>query len=141
MSRCLLLHLHLRTETDPVAETSCSPEYQTMEKVQNPSNSEEPSSYPLTLFLKIILLYSPTDVTASQPELHILRVRYSENTGVTKSRTMRGGDQNVNKTGVEGDLARASSRTSLLSLFLSPRFRYCRQPLVHEHTKSVLPLG
>jgi hypothetical protein len=26
-------------ETDPVSETSCSLEYQTMEKVQNPSNS------------------------------------------------------------------------------------------------------
>jgi hypothetical protein len=39
MSRCFLPHLHLRTETDPVSETSCSLEYQTMEKVQNPSNS------------------------------------------------------------------------------------------------------
>jgi hypothetical protein len=27
-------NLHLRTETDPVSETSCSLEYQTMEKVQ-----------------------------------------------------------------------------------------------------------
>jgi hypothetical protein len=34
LSRYLLLHLHLRTETDPVSETSCSLEYQTMEKVQ-----------------------------------------------------------------------------------------------------------
>jgi hypothetical protein len=32
---------HWRTETDPVSETSCfySQEHQTMEKVQNPSNS------------------------------------------------------------------------------------------------------
>jgi hypothetical protein len=29
--RCLLPHLHLRTETDPVSETSCSLEYQAME--------------------------------------------------------------------------------------------------------------
>jgi hypothetical protein len=33
-SRCLLPHLHLRTETDPVSETSCFLEYRTMEKVQ-----------------------------------------------------------------------------------------------------------
>jgi hypothetical protein len=39
LSMCLHPHLHLRTETDPVSETSCSLEYQTMEKVQNPSNS------------------------------------------------------------------------------------------------------
>jgi hypothetical protein len=32
-------HLRLRTETDPVSETSCSLEYQTMEKVQKPSKS------------------------------------------------------------------------------------------------------
>jgi hypothetical protein len=38
LSRCLLPHLHLRTETDPVSEKSCSLEYQTMEKVQKPSN-------------------------------------------------------------------------------------------------------
>jgi hypothetical protein len=37
--RCLLFHLHLRTEIDPVFETSCCLEYQTMEKVQKPSNS------------------------------------------------------------------------------------------------------
>jgi hypothetical protein len=36
LSRCLLPHLHLRTETDPVSETACSLEYQTMEKVQKP---------------------------------------------------------------------------------------------------------
>jgi hypothetical protein len=36
MSRCLLPQLHLRTETDPVSETSCSLEYQTMEKSKNP---------------------------------------------------------------------------------------------------------
>jgi hypothetical protein len=36
--KCLLPHLHLRTETDTVSET-CSLEYQTMEKVQKPSNS------------------------------------------------------------------------------------------------------
>jgi hypothetical protein len=40
LSRYLLPHLHLRTETDPVSETSCSLEYQTMEKVQKPSNSD-----------------------------------------------------------------------------------------------------
>jgi hypothetical protein len=34
LSRCLLPHLHLRTKTDPVSETPCSLEYQTMEKVQ-----------------------------------------------------------------------------------------------------------
>jgi hypothetical protein len=39
LSRFLLPHLHLRTKRDPVSETSCSLEYQTMEKVQNPSNS------------------------------------------------------------------------------------------------------
>jgi hypothetical protein len=39
LSRCLLPHLHLMTETDPVSEMSCSLEYQTMEKVQNPYNS------------------------------------------------------------------------------------------------------
>jgi hypothetical protein len=31
--------IHLRMETDPVSETSCSLEYQTMEKVQKPTNS------------------------------------------------------------------------------------------------------
>jgi hypothetical protein len=31
--------LDLRTETDPVSETSCSLEYQTMEKVSKSSNS------------------------------------------------------------------------------------------------------
>jgi hypothetical protein len=35
----LLPHLHLRTETNLVSETPCSLEYQTMEKVQKPSNS------------------------------------------------------------------------------------------------------
>jgi hypothetical protein len=39
LSRCLLPHLQLRTETDPVSETSCSLEYQTMEKFQTSSNS------------------------------------------------------------------------------------------------------
>jgi hypothetical protein len=34
LSRCLLPHLHLRTETDPVSETSCLLEYRTMKKVQ-----------------------------------------------------------------------------------------------------------
>jgi hypothetical protein len=32
LSRCLLSHLHLRTENDSVSETLCSLEYQTMEK-------------------------------------------------------------------------------------------------------------
>jgi hypothetical protein len=32
LTRCLLPHLHLRTETDPVSETSCFLEYRTMEK-------------------------------------------------------------------------------------------------------------
>jgi hypothetical protein len=36
---CLLSHLQLRTETDPVSETSCSLKYQTMEEVQTPNNS------------------------------------------------------------------------------------------------------
>jgi hypothetical protein len=36
LSRCLLPHRHMRTETEPVSETSCSLEYQTMEKVQKP---------------------------------------------------------------------------------------------------------
>jgi hypothetical protein len=51
LSRCLLPHLHLRTETDPVSETSCSLEYQTMEKVQKPSNSVcyAPSSEPFRI--------------------------------------------------------------------------------------------
>jgi hypothetical protein len=39
LSRCLLPHLHLRTETVPVSETSCYLEYQTMGKVQKTSNS------------------------------------------------------------------------------------------------------
>jgi hypothetical protein len=34
LSSCLLPHLHLRTETDPVSEKSCFLEYRTMEKVQ-----------------------------------------------------------------------------------------------------------
>jgi hypothetical protein len=38
--QCLRLALsHLRIETHPVSETSCSLEYQTMGKVQKPSNS------------------------------------------------------------------------------------------------------
>jgi hypothetical protein len=37
-SDVFLPHLHLRTETGPVFETSCSLEYQMMEKVQKPSN-------------------------------------------------------------------------------------------------------
>jgi hypothetical protein len=37
LSRCLLPHLHLRTETDPVSETSCFLEYRTMEEVQKNS--------------------------------------------------------------------------------------------------------
>jgi hypothetical protein len=41
-----------RTETDPVSETSCSLEYQTMEKVQKPSNSVyyTPSSEPFRIY-------------------------------------------------------------------------------------------
>jgi hypothetical protein len=52
MSRCLLPHLHLRTDTDPVSETSCSLEYRTMEKVQKPSNSVRytPSSEPFRIY-------------------------------------------------------------------------------------------
>jgi hypothetical protein len=30
MSRCLVPHLHLRTKTDPVSETSCFLKYRTM---------------------------------------------------------------------------------------------------------------
>jgi hypothetical protein len=39
---------HLRTDTDPVSETLCSLEYQTMEKVQKSNNSVcyTPSSEP-----------------------------------------------------------------------------------------------
>jgi hypothetical protein len=37
LSRCLLPHLHLRTETDPVSETSCFLENRMMEKVQKNS--------------------------------------------------------------------------------------------------------
>jgi hypothetical protein len=39
LSRWLLPYLPLRTETEPLSETSCSLQYQTMEKVQQPSNS------------------------------------------------------------------------------------------------------
>jgi hypothetical protein len=53
--RCLLPY-HLRTETDPVSETSYSLEYQTMDKVQKPSNSVwyTPSSEPFRIYLKIL---------------------------------------------------------------------------------------
>jgi hypothetical protein len=37
LSRCLLSHLYLRTETDPVSETSCFLGYKTMEKVHKNS--------------------------------------------------------------------------------------------------------
>jgi hypothetical protein len=49
---CLLPHLHLRTEEDPVSETLCSLEYQTMEKVHTPSNSVcyTPSSEPFRFY-------------------------------------------------------------------------------------------
>jgi hypothetical protein len=39
LSRCLLPRLHLRTETDPVSETSCFLEYQMMGKSPKLSNS------------------------------------------------------------------------------------------------------
>jgi hypothetical protein len=35
----ILENTTFRKETDPVSETQCSLEYQTMEEVQNPSNS------------------------------------------------------------------------------------------------------
>jgi hypothetical protein len=43
------------TERDPVSETSCSLEYQTMERVQNPSNSVfyGPSSEPFRINISI----------------------------------------------------------------------------------------
>jgi hypothetical protein len=45
-------HLHLRTKTDPVSETSCSLECQTMEKVRKPTNSVcyTPSSEPFRIY-------------------------------------------------------------------------------------------
>jgi hypothetical protein len=48
---------HLRTETDPVSETSCSLEYRTMDKVQNPGNPKcyTPSSGPFRIYLIIML--------------------------------------------------------------------------------------
>jgi hypothetical protein len=51
LSRCLLSHLYLRAETEPVSETSCSLEYQTMEKVRKPSNyvCYTPSSEPFRI--------------------------------------------------------------------------------------------
>jgi hypothetical protein len=61
---CLLPHLHLRTETDPVSETSCSLEYQTMDKVQNPSNSvcytasSEPFRIYIVNFVTTITIFS-----------------------------------------------------------------------------------
>jgi hypothetical protein len=39
----------VRTETDPVSETSCSPEYQTMEKVQKEAVGNETELVILTL--------------------------------------------------------------------------------------------
>jgi hypothetical protein len=47
-------HLHLKTETDPVSETSCFLKYQTMGKVQKPNNSVcyTPSSKPFRIYLK-----------------------------------------------------------------------------------------
>jgi hypothetical protein len=39
LSKCLLPHLHLRTETDPVSETSCFLEYRTLENIQKNSVS------------------------------------------------------------------------------------------------------
>jgi hypothetical protein len=50
---CLVPHLHLRTETDPVSETSYSLEYQTMGKVKKPSNSVcyTPSLEPFRIYL------------------------------------------------------------------------------------------
>jgi hypothetical protein len=53
LSRCLLPHLHLRTKKNPVSETSCSLEYQMMEKVPKPSNSVcyTPSSEPFSIYI------------------------------------------------------------------------------------------
>jgi hypothetical protein len=55
---------HLRAETDPVSETSCSLEYQTMGKVQNPVIScvYTPSSEPFRIYNvdKTGLLYPAT---------------------------------------------------------------------------------
>jgi hypothetical protein len=50
--RPLLPHVHLRTETDPASETSCSLEYQTMDQVKKPSNSVcyIPSSEPFRIY-------------------------------------------------------------------------------------------
>jgi hypothetical protein len=48
VNHCLLPPFYLRTETDPVSETSCSFKYRTMDKVHKPRNSlcYSPSSQP-----------------------------------------------------------------------------------------------